>query len=145
MVLKFFLYFSFNLNISILPYFSFFATCSLSYEKSLSKLLSFKVSVSISCLLDLSFIFLAVSSCLNFSLSLSYYYFDMILSLFSLAFKSAGFWILFGSALLICSLRLFMFFSNCSSFLLHSCNFFLRWTIYSFCCIILWVSSSYFL
>lgn len=109
-VLKFFLSFSFSLNMSIFPYFSFFATWSLSYENSLSKLLSFRVSAYISCLLDLSFIFLAVSSCLNFSLSLSYYYLDMILSLFSLVFSSAGFWLLFCSVLPICSLRLFMFF-----------------------------------
>jgi hypothetical protein len=41
-------------------------TSSLRSLHSLSKFLSFKVRDSISCLLDLSFIFLAVSSCLNF-------------------------------------------------------------------------------
>lgn len=70
----------------MLPYFSFLVTCSFNYAKSLSKTFSLIFKVSISCLLDLSFIFFAFSSCLNFSLSLSYYYFEMILSFLSFSF-----------------------------------------------------------
>lgn len=125
-VLKLRLYFSLRRNMRILPYFSFLLTSSLRSLYYLSKFLSFRVSESIYCLLDLSFIFLAVYSCLNFYVSLSNYYFGTDASFFYLGFESIGFCMVLPSKAATVSLKLFTLFSSCSSFFLASCSFFLR-------------------
>ena len=138
-------YFYFNLKSNMLLYLSLRLIVSLVSFNYLYKAFTFWLKFSTSCLLFLSFIFLAFSNCLYFYFSFytsssSYFSnFD-----FSLSWFTFELFPLFSAWMIYC-LRFFIVFSSSYYFFFDYCNFFLKWMISSFICSIFWESSYSFL